>query len=158
MDLFLWAGKLVIDGVVGRRISQDPGHAIGRHCDVPERLRGRPSSQILDSRRLQRHENHASILENSLPSFSKGRGGTSESCLRLWKKRRPSSSRRLLLLLLLFPPRRGNLMLRRKKSERRCFTRRGAAWAPCIVGCHLVTNRLSRTEYGTDCVSGRALF
>lgn len=67
----------MIDGVVGRRISQDPGHAIGRHCDVPERLRGRPSSQILDSRRLQRHENHASILENSLPSslLQRPRGG-----------------------------------------------------------------------------------
>lgn len=95
----------------------------------------------------------------SLPPFSKGRGGDQRILSSsYWKKRRPSSSRRLLLLLLLFPPRRGNLMLRRKKSERRCFTRRGAAWAPCIVGCHLVTNRLSRTEYGTDCVSGRALF
>lgn len=56
LDLFLGAGKLVIDGVVGRRISQDPGHAIGRYCNVPERLRGRPSSQILDSGRLQAHE------------------------------------------------------------------------------------------------------
>lgn len=61
----------MIDSVVGRRISQDPGHAIGWHCNVPERLGGRPSSQILDSGRLQPHdESRVTPLENSsfLPS------------------------------------------------------------------------------------------
>lgn len=139
----------MIDGVVGRRISQDPGHAIGWHCNVPERLGGRPSSQILDSGRLQPHdESRVTPLEN--PSFLPSPLGkrTSESVPAVIGTALPSPPPP--------PPRRWRKLDAAAKSERRCFTSRCVGTR--IVGCHLVTNRLSRTEYGTDCVSGRALF
>lgn len=57
LNLLLGAGQLVIDGVVAGRVAQDPRHTVRRYGDVAERLGGRPSSQILDSGRLQQR-NH----------------------------------------------------------------------------------------------------
>lgn len=145
----------MIDGVVGRHISQDPGHAIGRHCNVPERLRGRPSSQILDSGRLQRHESRVSTRKNTPPTLHpipKARGTLRISCSfpALLEEAAVIASSSFLL--------GRKLDAAAKEKRATLFYALGSRVGTCIVGCHLVTNRLSRTGYGTDCVSGRALF